>query len=67
MNIDIRSHIKSNFKGASTEDIENSINSSIESKDEVILPGLGVFFEIVWENCTEDLKNQILNTLLNNI
>ncbi|MBP3461317.1 MAG: small acid-soluble spore protein SspI [Bacilli bacterium] len=66
-NIDIRKHIRNNFKKASMEDIENSINSSIKSKDEVILPGLGVFFEILWENCEEEKKDYILSTLMNNI
>ncbi len=40
---------------------------SISSDDEVILPGLGVLFEIVWQNCSEDVKNNILQTLVNNI
>ena len=66
-NIDIRKHIRNNFKKASMEDIENSINSSIKSKDEVILPGLGVFFEILWENCEKEKKDYILSTLMNNI
>ena len=66
-NIDIRKNIRNNFKKASMEDIENSINSSIKSKDEVILPGLGVFFEILWENCEEEKKDYILSTLMNNI
>lgn len=66
-NIDIRKHIRNNFKKANSTDIEDSINSSIESKDEVILPGLGVFFEVLWNNCTEETKEEILNTLMNNL
>lgn len=66
-NIDIRKHIRNNFKNANTRDIEESINSSIISKDEVILPGLGVFFEVLWNNCTENTKEDILNTLMNNL
>ena len=66
-NIDIRKHIRNNFKDADTTDIENSINSSISSKDEVILPGLGVFFEVLWNNCTDKTKEDILNTLMNNL
>lgn len=66
-NIDIRKHISNNFKNASMEDIEDSINSSISSKDEIILPGLGVFFEVLWEHCSEDKKEYILSTIMNNI
>ena len=67
MNIDIRQHIKNNFKKADIREIEDSIEASIKSKDEVILPGLGVFFEIVWNNCTDKMKDDILYTLLNNV
>ena len=37
-----------NFKGASKEDIKASIVSSFNDKDEITLPGLGVFFGIIW-------------------
>ena len=67
MNIDIRKHIRNNFKDSNITDIENSINSSIDSKDEIVLPGLGVLFEIVWNNCSEDTKNNILDVLINYI
>lgn len=67
MNIDIRKHIRNNFKSSNMNEIEESINSSIESKDEVILPGLGVFFEVLWNNCSEEHKEYILSTLMNNI
>ena len=67
MNIDIRQHIRNNFKKADIRDIEESIEASIKSKDEVVLPGLGVFFEIIWNNCTDKMKDEILYTLLNNV
>lgn len=50
MNIDIRSHIKKNFKDSSINDIKNSIEESIKEQDEITLPGLGVLFEILWQN-----------------
>lgn len=50
MNLDIRTHIKKNFKDSSLEDIKNSIEVSIKEQDEITLPGLGVLFEILWEN-----------------
>ena len=50
MNIDILSHIKKNFKDSSTDDIKNSIEESIKEQDEITLPGLGVLFEILWQN-----------------
>ena len=63
MNISIKKHIMNNFKGASKEDIKESIVSSFNDKDEITLPGLGVFFGIVWDKSSEDERNKILNIL----
>ena len=63
MNLDIRKHIINNFKDAKVDEIKASIISSIQEKEEVTLPGLGVFFEILWSNSNEDDQNLILKTL----
>ena len=65
--INIRESIKSNFEGLNEIDILNSINEAIKTNDEIILPGLGVFFEILWNNCDEKLKKNILNIIKKNI
>ncbi len=61
--ISIQKHIMNNFKGASKEDIQTSITSSFNDKDEITLPGLGVFFKIVWSKSSDDEKNNILDIL----
>ena len=63
MNLDIRKNIVNNFKGASIDEIKSSIVSSIEDGKEITLPGLGVFFEILWKHSDEDSKSYILNTI----
>ncbi len=63
MNIDIRESIINNFKDCDIKDIEDSIESSIKDKDEITLPGLGVFFEILWKNSDKDLKDNILTLI----
>lgn len=63
MNIDIRKHIINNFEGAGKDEIKTSIEASIEANDEITLPGLGVFFEIIWKNSDDNTKEYILNTL----
>ena len=63
MNIDIRKHILNNFKGANDDDIKSSITDSIKDGDEVTLPGLGVFFELLWMESSEDDKNTIINKI----
>ena len=61
MNISIREHIKKNFKDSSIQDLEDSIKESVNSKDEVVLPGLGVLFEILWKNSNN--TDEILNVI----
>lgn len=63
MNIDIRRSIKDNFKGASHDEIKASIVSSITEGDEVTLPGIGVFFEVLWNSCNDDERDFILKKL----
>lgn len=63
MNIDIRNHILENFKDVSLDEIKASIETSIQEKEELTLPGLGVFFELLWNNSDENSKEYILNTL----
>ena len=63
MNLDIRSHIINNFKGDDINTLKDAINESIKNNDEITLPGMGVFFELVWQKADEDTKNKILSIL----
>ena len=63
MNIDIRKSIIKNFEGSGIENIRESIETSIEDKEEITLPGLGVFFEILWNNSDNEDKEFILRTI----
>jgi small acid-soluble spore protein I (minor) len=67
MNISIREYIKNNFKDNSIEEIKESIIDSIAKGDELVLPGLGVFFETLWNNSENKGKDEILNILKNNL
>ena len=61
--IKIRDYIINNFKDDDTETIKRAIEESIKEQDEVTLPGMGVFFEIIWTDSNEEDKNKILNLL----
>ncbi len=67
MQIDIRESIKKSFKDASTDDIRASIEEAISEKDEITLPGLGVFFEMLWNSSDDTLKANILDKIKNKI
>ena len=63
MNTDIRSHIINNFKEDDINTLRSAIEESIENKDEITLPGMGVFFELVWQDADEETKEKILKIL----
>ena len=63
MHIDLRKYIINNFKDDNVNDIEKSINMSIDSKEEDPLIGMGVLFELAWVNSTKELKDEILNNI----
>ena len=63
MNLSIREHIINNFKGDNYDTLKRAIDESVKSQDEVTLPGLGVFLEIIWENADTELKNQLIEII----
>lgn len=63
MDIDIRKSIKDNFKDVEKDEIIKSIEESINDNEEITLPGLGVFFEVLWKNADDNLKNTIITLL----
>ncbi|MBE6157268.1 MAG: small acid-soluble spore protein SspI [Firmicutes bacterium] len=63
MDLSIREHIINNFKGDDYETLKQAIDESVESQDEVTLPGLGVFLEIIWENADMELKNELIEII----
>lgn len=63
MDIDIRKSIINNFENSNVDEIKKAIEESIYDKDEITLPGLGVFFEILWNNSDDTKKDYILQTL----
>lgn len=67
MNIDIRKNILENFKDAKLEDIKESIMEALKDKDEIVLPGLGVLFEILWKNSDDNQKKEILQNIYEEI
>ena len=63
MNLDIRSHIINNFKGDIVQVLREAIEESIKNNDEITLPGMGVFFELVWQKADDEMKEKMLKIL----
>lgn len=62
-NIDVRKYIISNFKDSDIEEIRSSITDSISSKEDDPLIGLGVLFELLWNNSNDEERNIILSNI----
>lgn len=63
MNKDIRYHIINNFKNDDFNTLRSAVEECIKEKDELTLPGLGVFFELIWENADQELKNNLIEII----
>ncbi len=63
MDINIRNAIIENFKHVPNEELHQTINEAISSKEEKTLPGLGVFLELVWSNSSNEEKNHLISKL----
>ena len=62
-NIDIRTYIIENFKDDNEEKIKDSIETTIKFRDEDALIGLGVLFELFWNNSTDEEKEKALSNI----
>lgn len=67
INKDIRSYIINNFKNDKKDNLRNAINESIKDKDELTLPGMGVFLEIIWEDADKELQDKMLTIIMNRL
>ena len=61
--MEIKDYIIKNFEESTKEEINETIVESVKSNDEVVLPGMGVLFEIVWKN--SDLQDKIVDIIFN--
>ena len=59
----IRQHIIHNLKGDDYETLRRAIDESVKEQDEVTLPGLGVFLELIWENADNELKDKLIEII----
>ena len=66
-NIDIRNYIIENFKDDNQEKIKDSIETTINTRDEDALIGLGVLFELLWTKLNEEEKKSCLNNIREHI
>jgi small acid-soluble spore protein I (minor) len=64
MNLNLRAAIISNVQGNTTEQMQETIVDAIQNGEEKMLPGLGVLFEVIWQNADQEEKQEMLDTLV---
>lgn len=67
MELDIRKSIINKIKDDNEEEIISTINESVITNNELVLPGLGVLLELFWNELSESEKMRIANIIKNNI
>ncbi|MCA1031995.1 small acid-soluble spore protein SspI [Bacillus timonensis] len=63
MNLNLRNAVLANVSGNSQSELEDTIVDAIQSGEEKMLPGLGVLFEVIWKNASQDDKAEMLSSL----
>ncbi|WP_246941045.1 small acid-soluble spore protein SspI [Bacillus pinisoli] len=63
MNLNLRNAIITNVQGNNQQELQDTILDAIQSGEEKMLPGLGVLFEVIWQNSSQDNKQEMLSTL----
>ncbi|MFS0574925.1 small acid-soluble spore protein SspI [Sporosarcina sp. 179-K 3D1 HS] len=63
MNFQIRDAISANMSNNSAADIRSVVEDAMQRGEEHLLPGLGVFFEKLWNRSDEQEKAKISTEL----
>jgi small acid-soluble spore protein I (minor) len=63
MNLNLRNAVISNVAGNTQDELKDTIVDAIQNGEEKMLPGLGVLFEVIWQNASEEEKQEMLNAL----
>lgn len=60
--LDLRQAVMQRMQDKSENELHEVVRDSIGGQDQ-ILPGLGVLFEIIWQNIDQTQKNDLIHTL----
>ena len=63
--MDIRNALLTKLHNSSFNELREIINEGIASKEEKILPGLGVLFEKYYNSLNNTQKDEMINSLCN--
>ena len=67
MNLNLRNAVIHNISGNTQEELKDTIVDAIQNGEEKMLPGLGVLFEVIWQNASQQEQQDMLTALENEI
>ena len=67
MNIDIRKNVIDKIKNDDEKTIIETLNESVVTGNELVLPGLGVMLEIFWNQLDNETKQKIAKIIKNKV
>lgn len=63
MNLNLRKAILNNISTNDQAQLEATIVDAIQNGEEKMLPGLGVLFELIWQQADEEMKQEMIKSL----
>lgn len=63
MDLNIRKAIMHNISNNSKDQLRDTIVDAIQDGQEKMLPGLGYLFELIWQNSSEETREEMINNL----
>jgi small acid-soluble spore protein I (minor) len=63
MDLNLRKAVLHNVSGNNKQQLQDTIVDAIQSGEEKMLPGLGVLFEVLWNNADEKKKDEMLGIM----
>jgi len=63
VNLNLRNAVISNVSSSNQEQLKDTIVDAIQRGEEKMLPGLGVLFEVIWNNADTNEQHMMLETL----
>ncbi|MBT2754504.1 small acid-soluble spore protein SspI [Mesobacillus foraminis] len=63
MNLNLRHAIIQNVSGNTQDELKDTIVDAIQNGEEKMLPGLGVLFEVIWQNASASDQQEMLQML----
>ncbi|MGM8213322.1 small acid-soluble spore protein SspI [Virgibacillus sp. W0430] len=63
MDLNLRKAIIENIKANDPQQLEATIVEAIKEGEEKMLPGLGVLFELIWQQSSDEDRNEMIHSL----